>query len=126
MRRFGIILLMALPGCAAPAPNAAPTAEPVQELIGRIAGAPQRCVPIERSEGLRIDSGNPATILYGRNKIIWVNRVAGGCAFKYGDTLVAEPVRGSFCRGDLVRSFDPVSKVPGATCIFDDFIPYTR
>jgi hypothetical protein len=28
--------------------------------------------------------------------------------------------------GDLVRSFDSVSKIPGPSCRLGDFIPYTR
>src|SRR5918994_2924689 len=75
-------------GCA-PAPALGPAAIP--ELAGRTAGAPQRCVPIEQTESLRIADGG--TILYGSGRTLWVNRLATQCpGIDRMDILIVEPV----------------------------------
>jgi len=39
---------------------------------------------------------------------------------------VTEPIGSQYCRGDIVRSFDRQSRIPGPACILGDFVPYTR
>lgn len=98
---------------------------PLQELAGRIAGAPQRCVVTQQNEPLRL--GAERTILYGRGRTIWVNRLGPDCTgIGPNDILIAEPVGASYCRGDRLRSLDPVSRVPGPGCLLGDFVPYRR
>jgi hypothetical protein len=46
--------------------------------------------------------------------------------FSQWDVLVMEPIGSQYCRGDLVRSVDPVSRIPGAACQLGDFVPYTK
>jgi hypothetical protein len=115
-------------GCTAPQPST-PTAwganGPIPEVGGRVAGTPQRCVTVEQSQGLR--AANRSTLVYRSGRIIWVNHVQGGCgSFGQWDVLVTEPLGTQYCQGDLVRSFDPVSKIPGPSCRMGEFIPYTR
>ena len=107
--------------CAAPPPPG-----PASELVGRVAGTPQRCVLIDRSESLRVASEDRHTLLYGRGRTVWANRLGPGCGFNRGDVLVIRPIGSSYCRGDLVRSFDPVSRFPGPSCYLGDFFPYAR
>jgi hypothetical protein len=40
--------------------------------------------------------------------------------------LVVEPIGAQYCRGDRVRTMDPVSRIPGPACTLGDFIPYSR
>ena len=124
MRLVTICLVPALAGCAAP-PPAVPDNAPIAEIAGMVAGAPQRCVLTSQSEGFR--AANRSTLLLRRGKSIWVNQLKGGCgSFGQWDVLVTEPIGTQHCEGDLVRSFDPVSKIPGPTCQLGAFIPYTR
>jgi len=116
--------LFLLGSCAAPQPVSAP--KPSVELAGRTAGAPQRCIPIERDEGLRVDSNDRGILLYGRGKRVWANHLAPGCGFNSGDVLIVQPIGSDYCRRDFVRSVDPVSRFPGPSCILSEFVPYTR
>ena len=123
MRIIGFAMMPVLVGCAVQSPL--PAEGSIPELAGRVAGAPQRCVPTEQTQGLR--PANRTTILYGSGRTIWVNHMQQNCSgFSQWDPLVIEPIGSQYCRGDLVRTFDPVSKVPGAACRLGDFIPYTR
>ena len=49
-----------------------------------------------------------------------------GCSFGINDILVFEPTGGSYCRGDIVRSVDRDSHIPGPSCVLGDFVPFTR
>lgn len=123
--RIRVILLAAMLGaCAAPPPDFAP--RQAFELVGRVAGAPQRCVLIQSGASLRVSDGDRHTLVYGSGRTIWANHLGPHCGFGSGDVLVTEPFGSYYCRGDLVRSFDPYSKIPGPACILSDFVPYTR
>lgn len=124
MRFVTICLAPIVAGCTAPPPTT-PTNAPIAEIAGRVAGPPQRCVVTTQSEGFR--AANRNTLLLRRGKSIWVNQVQGGCgSFGQWDVLVTEPIGTQHCEGDLIRSFDPVSKIPGPTCRLGAFIPYTK
>ena len=64
-------------------------------------------------------------LLYSRGATIWANNLGPECGFSVNDTLISEPLS-HYCRGDLVRSFDHMSNIPGPTCVLGDFVPYTR
>ena len=124
MRFVTIFLVAVVAGCTA-SPPAAPGNAPIAEIAGRVAGAAERCVLTSQSEGFR--AANRNTLLLRRGKSIWVNQLKDGCGgFGQWDVLVTEPLGTQHCEGDLVRSFDPVSKIPGPTCQLGAFIPYTR
>jgi hypothetical protein len=67
------------------------------------------------------------TLLYSVAGTVWLNRLATECpgASKF-DIMVTQPMGDQYCRGDVVRSIDPVAKVPGPTCVLGDFVPYRR
>jgi hypothetical protein len=111
-------------GCAAPQPTQVPG--PPRELAGRIAGSAQRCVLIQANEALRVSDTNRHVLLYGSGKTIWANQLAPGCGFGRDDVLITEPVGSYYCRGDLVRSMDRLSHIPGPACVMGEFVPYTR
>ena len=123
--RSELIALVALVGsCAAPPPDSAP--RQARELVGRTAGAAQRCVLIQPTQSLRVAEGDRHTLVYGSGKTVWANHLGRGCGFGIDDLLIVEPVGSYYCRGDLVRSMDRLSRIPGPTCVLGDFIPYTR
>ena len=124
MRTAVISLAVAVAGCNAPPPPTTSNS-PISEIAGRVAGLAQRCVLMEQGVGLRVANRN--TFTYRSGETIWVNRVQGSCGgFGQWDTIVTEPIGTQHCRGDLVRSFDPVSRIPGPSCQLGDFVPYTR
>jgi hypothetical protein len=118
-----LVLAAILAGCAA-VPPAAEQQGPPRELAGRSAGAAQRCVPITQSDALRTSDNDNHTLLYGSGKTIWANHV--GCGFASNDVLITEPIGSSYCRGDIVKSFDRYSGIQGPACVLADFVPYTR
>ena len=121
--RLAALTLM-LGSCAAPQPE--PQQGPPHELAGRSAGAPQRCVLIVAAESLRPSDNDRLTLLYGNGRTIWANNLGRQCGFRYDDVLVTEPIGAYYCRGDLVRSFDRYSRIPGPACVLSDFVPYSR
>ena len=120
--RLAALGVAALAACAAP--PAVPSDHVISELAGRTAGPPKRCVNLEPNESLRI--AGPNAFLYGAGRTVWLNVPPGDCrGLRDSDVLVTKPL-GQHCRGDLVRSIDRYSKIPGPTCRLGDFIPYTR
>jgi hypothetical protein len=110
--------------CAA----AQPVAAPVSEVKGRVAGAPMNCVRVNpSSQSLRPSRDSGHVLLWRSGGTIWVNQLDRSCGFhRDNDVLVLEPSTSSLCRGDIVRSFDRLSKIPGPSCILNDFVPYAR
>lgn len=94
------------------------------ELAGLEAGTPRKCVPFRSNQALRRSQGDGHVLLYGSGRTIWVNQVARTCGFRSTDTLVINRAGSYICRGDVVRSFDSVSGIPGPSCVLGDFIPY--
>lgn len=94
------------------------------ELTGLVASTPQKCVPLRSSQALRRSEGDGHTLLYGSGRTIWVNHLGRTCGFRSTDTLVIDPAGSYLCRGDVVRSFDSVSGIPGPSCVLGDFVPY--
>ena len=123
MRIIGLAIVPMLAGCAPQAPL--PAEGPISEIAGRVVGPSQRCLTTERTEGLR--TVNRSTLAFGSGRTVWINRVDPRCSgFSRSDLLVVEPIGSQYCRGDLVRTIDPVSKIPGPACQLGDFVPYTR
>ena len=40
--------------------------------------------------------------------------------------LVTYPFGSQHCRGDIVRTMDRLSHIPGPGCVLGDFVPYRR
>jgi len=125
MKRAPALILTMIAGCTAPQPQAPAPPRQAVELAGRTAGLAQDCIPFDRTEGLRVSDSDPHTLLYGRGRTIWASRLDPGCGFSVNDVLVSEPIS-RYCRGDLVRSFDHLSRIPGPTCVLGSFVPYSR
>lgn len=125
MRLRSIVLCASLCGCtAAPPPQAAGPAQ-IAELAGRTAGPAQQCVTFRPNETLRTTEADRHVLLYSSGSQIWVNHL-GSCSFGPNDTLIVERTGSDLCRGEIIRSVDAVSKIPGQSCILGDFIPYNR
>ena len=114
-----------LSACAAPQPTTS-SQQPPSELVGRTAGAPQDCVSISQTGSLRVSENDRHTLLYDSGRTIWANPLGPSCGFSEDDVLVTEVSGSYYCRGDLVRSIDRTSHIPGRSCVLSDFVPYRR
>jgi hypothetical protein len=110
--------------CVAPQPEQ-PSRPPV-ELESRAAGPAQRCVPIDQSESMRVTDTNRHVLVYGSGRTTWANHLGPQCGFGRDDVLVTEPIGSYHCRGDIIRSFDRYSRIPGPSCVLGDWVPYRR
>lgn len=124
MRLAALLIPLTLAACSAPQPPE--QRQRPSELQGRVAGTPQHCVTIVPSQGLRISDSDRHILLYGGGKTLWVNDLGPGCGFGANDILVMQPLGGRYCRGDIARSIDNLSRIPGPTCVLGDFVPYRR
>ncbi len=122
--RWAAIMLLAAGAMACAPLPVERSGAPIAALASRTAGPPQRCVAIQQNEALRL--GADRVVLYGRGRTLWVNRLSVDCAgMRRNDILIVEPVGGSYCRGDRVRSVDPISRIPGPGCRLNDFVPFS-
>jgi len=64
-------------------------------------------------------------LIYTDGSTVWLN--TNTCpAVSDADLLVLEPTISQHCRGDIVRTVDRYSGIPGPSCVMGDFIPYRR
>lgn len=117
-KRPAIALAAILAGACAAPPYEAPA-------IAAAAGAPQRCVSIDSAGSLRVV--DRATITFASGSTRWVNRLKMQCAGVTSfDIPVMEPSGSQYCSGDLVRTIDQRTGIPGPACVLGDFVPYRR
>lgn len=126
MRLAIVVAALALGSCAIqPPPPSRPDASFAQELAGRVAGPPLKCVTTITGESLRpIDS---RTIAYGFGRTIYVNHLPDECpGLQPLNTLIVEMHGGQYCRLDRVRAVESNSIIPGASCTLGDWMAYRR
>lgn len=90
------------------------------------AGEPARCVTIYAQQSLMVSETSRHTLIYRDGRTTWVNELANYCRFGINDVLVTEPIGSQYCRGDIIRSFDRISHIPGPGCVLGEFVPYKR
>ena len=120
-----VALALAIGSCA-PSPPATQPRGPTSELAGLVAGPAKRCVSITSLQSLRVSDSDPHLLLYGSGLTVWANPLGPHCSFRHDDVLVTQPTSSEYCEGDIVRSFDRYSKIPGPACVLGNFIPYSR
>jgi hypothetical protein len=130
MRAAALILITAAAAaCAASATNEPRTAKAEtrlqNELAGKVAGAPLKCLPSYRSNDMTIIDDNTILFRDGRNRV-YRQDPPGGCSpmGNAGYTLVFRPLSGQSCRGDIVRVVDLTSRMTAGSCSLGDFVPY--
>src|SRR4051794_33899772 len=102
MRRFPFgIIIVALAGCGS-RPAQLPTAA-ADELAGRVAGAPRRCVSSQPIVNLRVIDA--ATIAYDLGSRLYVNRLRSTCpGLNPMSTILFDAQGPQYCRGDHFRT----------------------
>ncbi len=125
--------LVALAASCAPNPEyqqraaARTQAELGRELAGRVAGAPERCLPNYRTAQLQVIDDD--VLLYRDGRTIWVQRLRGGCTGlgSGANTLVTRQYGTSqTCDGDINQVVDLRTGMLAGSCVFGPFVPYTR
>lgn len=94
-------------------------------LAGLVPGKPVSCIdPRRYPNTTRIGD----KILYGETgRNVFVTDTGGGCfGLRRGDAIVTKSTIGQLCRGDIVQTVDLLSRTPSGSCVFGDFVPYTR
>lgn len=129
MKASSLALLVPLAACGFASTEQAPRTERAQTrltqaLEGKVAGEPQRCLPLHGRHDLEIVDRN--TLLYksGRD-LVYRNDPEGGCGgLDPTRTIVTTPFNGQNCRGDIIRVIDRTGGGFVGSCAFSDFIPY--
>ena len=102
-------------------------AELSRELAGRVAGAPQSCLPEYSTSQLNVIDNN--TLIYRDGRTVWVQRPRGGCSglANSGNTLVTRKFGTSqMCDGDISQVVDLRTGMLAGSCVFGPFVPYTK
>ena len=125
----------------APAIASCSTAPPVQSAdqmartearlaeltAGRVAGAPVACLSRNQSDDMTVIPGG-AVALRDNARRLYINHMQGSCPnLRDTNALVTKPVGTTqLCRGDIAQLIDTTSRVFVGSCVFGDFVPYTR
>ena len=133
MRGISLLLLGAtLVSCTAapPAPMRSVRAQTRydQLLAGKVAGRPQSCLPsYNANDMVTIDD---STVAFKRGtRTVYVNHMQGGCTNLASGSyaLLTHQFGGAgLCRGDIAQVVDTLNHITVGSCVFGDFIPYSR
>jgi len=128
-----LLAAAALGSCtnAPPAETLAPTGREQAQLAGltagKVAGAPISCLPRHRSDDMIVINENTIAFRDG-SKRVYLNHMQGGCMnIDNGRNALQTQTTGSnLCRGDIAQVIDTLNRIPIGSCVFGDFVPYTR
>jgi hypothetical protein len=99
-------------------------AELDKALEGKVAGKPQSCIDLGRSQSTE-QIGEKTIIYRVSRKLLYRNDVRSTCPSLGRDYALVTRVFGSqLCRGDLVQPTDLTTGFSGGTCSLGDFVPY--
>ena len=135
MRSLPLLLAAAavLGSCATASPEelAAAAARDQSKLAaltaGKVSGAPMSCLPSYRSNDMIVVNENVVAFRDGQKRV-YINNMQGGClGLGAGrNALVTQTTGSSLCRGDIAQVLDTASRMNIGSCVFGDFVPYTR
>ena len=129
-----LLMIGAIAGCtAAPPPptmvtNVKAQARLNQLLAGKVAGAPQSCLPSYRANDMIVIDDNTIAFRDGTRRV-WVTHPQGGCNLLSAGpyALVMRNTGGlGLCRGDIGQVVETMSRSTVGSCVMSDFVPYTR
>ena len=133
--RYLVLLLgaAAVGSCAAgpPGPNpaeaAAAQAKFAELTAGRVAGTPVACIPRSVSDDMRKLPGG-AVAFRDNSRRIYINTMGTGCpGLRDSYAIKTRPVGTTqLCRGDIAEVVDPTNGIFVSSCVFGDFVPYTK
>ena len=131
MRGIGLILAASVLASCSTAPE--PTTRSAQAqrdyerlIADKVAGAPMACLPSYNANDMVVI--DERTIAYrpsaGR---VYVNHMRNACTGLGGTTaLVTRTLGPQTCSGDIAQVADLSTRMTVGSCVFGDFIPYSR
>jgi hypothetical protein len=135
MRSVTPLLITAiLAGCSATPPREAAIAQANSQarlaklLAGKVAGAPQSCLPNYRANDM-ITIDDQTIVFRDGTSRVWVQRPQTPCNLLSAGpyALVTKQTSGlGLCRGDIAQVADTLNHTTVGTCVMSDFVPYTR
>ena len=96
-------------------------------LAGRVAGKPLNCIPNYRATDMQII--DDYTLVFKDGRTVYLQSPHGGCPGikNHSNILVNRPMGTTqLCSGDINHLIDPATGMAGGSCVFGDFIPYTK
>ncbi|ALJ16085.1 hypothetical protein [Sphingopyxis macrogoltabida] len=119
------VAVAAAPGVAAAKDKLAPEAKLEKLLDGRVAGAPQDCIPLSSVSSSQII--DKTAIVYRVGSTLWVNRPKGGAQTLNDDDILVTKLTGSqLCSIDTVELRDRTSHMYSGFVSLGEFVPYRR
>lgn len=96
-------------------------------LAGKVAGAPQTCLPNWRTHDMVSIDDNTIVFRQGGSRV-WVQKTQSPCA-RLGNpsyALVTRSGLNQLCQGDIAQVVDPVANMAVGSCVLGPFVPYSR
>ena len=98
-----------------------------EQLDGKTAGTPQRCISDFNSTNL-IRVSDDIIIYRVSGSLVYENRLRNSCPglARDSDIIVSEKFGSQSCNGDLIRLVDRTSGITGPVCSLGEFVPYRK
>jgi hypothetical protein len=132
MRGISLLLIgLGLTSCAAVPPgperSAAKQRQLDELLAGKVAGPPMSCLPSYRSNDMVVIDEHTIAFRDGSSRT-YVANMRGGCSGLGGTNTLVTRTYGNaeLCRGDIGQVVDLMNHFTVGSCVFGDFVPYTR
>ena len=133
MRSIALLLIgAAIVGCATTAAQQPIRTAMAQQrydqlLAGKVAGPPVSCLPTYHQDDMVVIDEQTVAFRQGSNRV-YVNHMQGGCSNLGGSYALVTRQFGSaqLCRGDIGQVVDLTNHFTVGSCVFGDFVPYTR
>ena len=99
-------------------------AELAKMLEGRVAGEPVSCIPMNRSDDLRVIEH--VGVVYDDGKTIYVSRAENPNSLDWTDIPVVERFGSQLCKHDVRKTIDRGNGNVSGIVFLGDFVPYTK
>lgn len=115
--------IAAIPAAASAKARLAPEDQLAKLLEGRIAGAPQDCLPLSAVAGSRVIDGT--AIVYDAGSTLWVNRPDSGASLLHRDYMLVNRTSGrQLCSGDASKLRGQTNLIDRGSVSLGAFVPY--
>jgi hypothetical protein len=102
-----------------------PEAQLEKMLEGRVAGEPQKCIPLTSARSSTVIDGT--AIVYRSGSTLWVNRPESGAeSLDDDDVLVLKTSGSQLCSIDTLELRDRTSHMYSGFVALGDFVPYRK
>ena len=133
MRTISLLLIgSGLVACATtaaeePTRSAKAQKEYEQLVAGKVAGAPVSCLASYNQNDMVVIDERTVAFRQGRSRV-YVNHMQGSCTNLGGPYALVTKTFGTaqLCRGDIGQVVDLTSHFTVGSCVFGDFVPYSK